>query len=49
MYLIVGYDNIVCGEDAALTLTSKQLQIDNREAIYCLIHELAHGDYFEYR
>lgn len=46
---IVGYDNIVYGEDVALNLNSRQFPVDSREAIYYLIHEMAHAGYFRYR
>lgn len=46
---IVGYDNIVYDENVALNLNSRQFHIDAREAIYYLIHELAHAGYFRYR
>lgn len=49
VYLIVGYDNIVFGEDAALNLNFRQFRIDNREAIYYPIHELSHAGYFRYQ
>jgi len=49
VYLNVGYDSIVYGEDIALNLNFKQFHIDHREAIYYLIHELAHAGYFRYR
>jgi hypothetical protein len=48
-YLIGGYDNIVYGEDVALNLNFKQFHTDHREAVYYLIHELAHAGYFRYR
>lgn len=47
-YLIVNYDNIVYGEDVALNLNSNQFHNDYREAVYYLIHELAHAGYFRY-
>ncbi len=49
IYLIGGYDNIVYGEDVALNLNFKKFQADHREAVYYLIHELAHAGYFRYR
>lgn len=48
-YFIIGYDNIVYNENVALNLNSKQFHIETREAIYYLIHELAHAGYFRYR
>lgn len=47
-YLILGYDNIVFGENIALNMNSKQFQVDKREAVYYLIHELAHAGYVRY-
>jgi Putative zinc dependent peptidase (DUF5700) len=49
VYLIGGYDNIVYGEDIALNLNFEQFHLDHREAVYYLIHELAHAGYFRYR
>jgi len=49
VYLIGGYDSVVCGEDVALNLNSSQFHRDHREAEYYLIHELAHAGYFKYR
>ena len=49
VYLIGGYDNIVYGEDVALNLNSKPFLVDHREAVYYLIHELAHAGFFRYR
>jgi hypothetical protein len=49
VHLIVGYDNIVYGEDVALNMNFKQFHVDHREVIYYLIHELAHAGYFRYR
>ena len=49
VYLILGYDSIVYGENAALNLNFKQFHNDHREAVYYLIHELAHSGYFRYR
>ena len=48
-YLIVNYDNVVYGENVALNLNFKRFHIDHREAVYYLIHELAHAGYFRYR
>jgi hypothetical protein len=47
-YLIVNYDNVVYGEDVALNLNFRRFHIDRREAVYYLIHELAHAGYFRY-
>jgi len=48
VYLILGYDNIVFGENIALNMNFKQFQLDKREAVYYLIHELAHAGYVRY-
>jgi hypothetical protein len=48
VYLIVNYDNVVYSEDVALNLNSRQFHVDHREAVYYLIHELAHAGYFRY-
>jgi hypothetical protein len=48
VYLNLGYDNIVLGEDVALNLHSHPFSVDNREAVYYLIHELAHAGYVRY-
>ena len=48
VYLNVGYDNIVFGEDVALNLNSRQFNLDKRESVYYLIHELAHAGYVRY-
>jgi hypothetical protein len=48
VYLIGGYDNIVYGEDVALNLIFNQFHTDHREAVYYLVHELAHAGYFRY-
>jgi hypothetical protein len=48
VYLIVGYDNIVFGEDVALNLYNNQFRTDHKEVIYYLIHELAHAGYLRY-
>jgi hypothetical protein len=48
VYLVVGYDNIVFGEDVALNLSFWQFHADKRESVYYLIHELAHAGYFKY-
>ena len=48
VYLILGYDNVVFGEDVALNLSNKHFHEDPREAIYYLIHELAHAGYLRY-
>lgn len=48
VYLNLGYDNIVFGENVALNLDLHQFRVDKREAVYYLIHELAHAGYVEY-
>lgn len=48
VYLNVGYDNIVFGENVALNLNFRQFSLDKRESIYYLIHELAHAGYLRY-
>ena len=48
VYLILGYDNIVYVEDVALNLNHAGFHVDQREAVYYLIHELAHAGYFRY-
>lgn len=48
-YLIVNYDNVVYGENVALNLNFRRFHINHREAVYYLIHELAHAGYFRYR
>ena len=47
-YLNLGYDHIVFGEDIALNLNSHQFNMDKRESVYYLIHELAHAGYVRY-
>jgi len=48
VYLNLGYDNIAYGEDVALNLNHSSFNMDPREAIYYLMHELAHVGYFRY-
>ncbi len=48
VYLVFGYDNIVFGEDVALNRNHASFHADSREAVYYLIHELAHAGYFRY-
>ena len=48
IYLNLGYDNIVFGENVALNMTFHQFREDTRETIYYLIHELAHAGYVKY-
>jgi hypothetical protein len=48
VYLNLGYDSVVFGENIALNLGWQQFGLDKREAIYYLIHELAHAGYVRY-
>jgi hypothetical protein len=48
VYLVIGYDNIVFGEDVALNLNNNKFHTDHKEVIYYLIHELAHAGYLRY-
>lgn len=48
VYLIMGYDNIVFGENTALNMNFGQFHLDKRESTYYLIHELAHAGYVRY-
>jgi hypothetical protein len=48
VYLNLGYDNIVFGENVALNLNFQQFSMDKRESVYYLIHELAHAGYVKY-
>ena len=48
VYLNLGYDDIVFGENVALNLNSPKFSVDKREAVYYLIHELAHAGYVRY-
>lgn len=48
VYLNIGYDHIVLGENIALNLNSQQFSLDKRESVYYLIHELAHAGYVRY-
>jgi len=48
VYLIGGYDSVVYGKDVSLNLAFKQYRADPREAVYYLIHELAHAGYLRY-
>jgi hypothetical protein len=48
IYLNIGYDHIVFGENVALNLNSRQFHEDKRESVYYLIHELAHAGYVRY-
>ena len=49
VYMIGGYDNVIYGENVALNLANERFVDDHREAVYYLIHELAHAGYFRYR
>jgi hypothetical protein len=48
VYLNVGYDSIVFGENIALNLNSDKFKLDKRESVYYLVHELAHAGYVRY-
>ncbi|MCX6655566.1 MAG: hypothetical protein NTY03_10675 [Candidatus Bathyarchaeota archaeon] len=48
VYLNLGYDNIVYGRNVALNLGHPPFHTDHREAIYYLMHELAHTGYLQY-
>ncbi len=48
VYLSLGYDNVALGGDVAINLGHMPYRIDPREAIYYLMHELAHAGYFTY-
>ena len=48
VYLNVGYDDVVFGENVALNLSFPKLSQDKRESMYYLIHELAHAGYVRY-
>ena len=48
VYLNLGYDNVAYGGDVALNLAHPPFQSDHREAVYYLMHELAHAGYLGY-
>ncbi len=48
VYLNIGYDNVALGGDVALNLGHAPFHEDRREAIYYLMHELAHAGYLAY-
>ncbi|MCX6649063.1 MAG: hypothetical protein NTV61_06705 [Candidatus Bathyarchaeota archaeon] len=48
VYLNLGYDNVAYGGDVALNLNHAPFHIDHREAVYYLMHELAHAGYLGY-
>ncbi|HVP27388.1 MAG TPA: DUF5700 domain-containing putative Zn-dependent protease [Candidatus Bathyarchaeia archaeon] len=48
VYLNLSYDNIVFDENVALNLNFRQFNMDRRESVYYLIHELAHAGYVRY-
>jgi hypothetical protein len=48
VYLNLGYDNICYGCDVAVNLNHAPFHADRREAVYYLMHELAHAGYFAY-
>jgi len=48
VYLNLGYDNVAYGGDVALNLNHPPFHVDHREAVYYLMHELAHAEYLRY-
>jgi hypothetical protein len=48
VYLNLGYDNVAYGGDVALNLNHASFHANHREAVYYLMHELAHAGYFGY-
>jgi len=48
VYMNLGYDNIAHGRDVALNLNHSRFQMDHREAVYYLMHELSHAGYLKY-
>jgi hypothetical protein len=48
VYLNLGYDHIVQDENITLNIDSNQFNLDKRESVYYLIHELAHAGYTRY-
>ena len=48
VYLNLGYDNVAYGGDVALNLNHPPFHVDHREAVYYLMHELAHAGYLRY-
>lgn len=48
VYLNIGYDNVALGGDVALNLGHAPFRVDRREAVYYLMHELAHAGYLAY-
>jgi hypothetical protein len=48
VYLNLGYDNIAYGGDVVINLNHQPFHIDHREAVYYLMHELAHAGYLRY-
>jgi hypothetical protein len=48
VYLNLGYDNIAYGEDVALNLNHSPFHADHHEAVYYLMHEIAHAGYLNY-
>jgi hypothetical protein len=47
-YLNLGYDNIAFRGDVAVNLNHTPFHTDRREAVYYLMHELAHAGYLTY-
>lgn len=48
VYLNLGYDNICYGCDVGVNLNHASFHADRREAVYYLMHELAHAGYVAY-
>jgi hypothetical protein len=48
VYMNLGYDNIAHSGDVALNLNHSPFHMDHREAVYYLMHELAHAGYLKY-
>jgi len=48
VYLNLGYDNVAYGVDVALNLNHPSFHADPREAVYYLMHELAHAGSLTY-
>ncbi len=48
VYLNLGYDNVALGGNVAMNLGHAPFHADRREAVYYLMHELAHAGYFAY-
>ena len=48
VYVNLGYDNVAYGCNVAMNLGHAPFHVDNREAVYYLMHELAHAGYLHY-